>query len=142
MENVALIESSNKPNNEEYNAVTLMTVHAAKGLEFPVVFVIGMEEGLFPHTQSMLEIRELEEERRLCYVAITRAMQKVYLTHAKSRLYFGTIQVNLPSRFLNEIPAELLNKIGDPGSLPTRKSPEVTEFLDDMDYDRGNFNWD
>jgi len=146
LENVALIESSDKPSNEHYNAVTLMTVHAAKGLEFPIIFVIGMEEGLFPHANSMMELGELEEERRLCYVAITRAMQKVYLTRAKSRLYFGTVQVNMPSRFLNEIPISLLDKIGESDPFTSQKrepsGQDVNEFLDDMDYDRHNFNWD
>lgn len=146
LENVALIESSDKPSNESYNAVTLMTIHAAKGLEFPIIFVIGMEEGLFPHAQSMMELGELEEERRLCYVAITRAMQKVYLTRARSRLYFGTVQVNMPSRFLNEIPVSLLDKIGESDTFsPQKRMPsgqDVNEFLDDMDYDRHNFNWD
>ncbi|NMB70007.1 UvrD-helicase domain-containing protein [candidate division WWE3 bacterium] len=146
LENVSLIESSDKPSNENYDAVTLMTVHAAKGLEFPIIFVIGMEEGLFPHAQSMMELGELEEERRLCYVAITRAMQKVYLTRARSRLYFGTVQVNMPSRFLNEIPLNLLEKIGEDDTfLGNTKAPsgqDVNDFLDDMDYDRHNFNWD
>ncbi|MFA6981536.1 MAG: UvrD-helicase domain-containing protein, partial [Patescibacteria group bacterium] len=85
LENVALIESVDRPRNYETNAITLMTIHAAKGLEFPVVFVIGMEEGLFPHSQSMMDISELEEERRLCYVAVTRAKEKLFLTNALSR---------------------------------------------------------
>lgn len=113
LENVALVEQEHLPDNPVKNskkrkAVTLMTLHAAKGLEFPVVFIIGMEEGLFPHSRSMLEKDELEEERRLCYVGITRAMNRVFLTFARRRLYFGTYGSNVVSRFLKEIPEELL----------------------------------
>jgi len=103
LENVSLIESSNKATGENLNAVTLMTVHSAKGLEFEHVYVIGMEEGLFPHSQSLMDPKELEEERRLMYVAITRAKKKLHLSNSKSRLYFGNIQMNMPSRFLVEI---------------------------------------
>jgi len=103
LENVSLIESSNKATGENLNAVTLMTVHSAKGLEFEHVYVIGMEEGLFPHSQSLMDPKELEEERRLMYVAITRAKSKLHLSNSKSRLYFGNIQMNMPSRFLVEI---------------------------------------
>jgi DNA helicase-2/ATP-dependent DNA helicase PcrA len=103
LENVSLIESSNKATGENLNAVTLMTVHSAKGLEFEHVYVIGMEEGLFPHSQSLVDPKELEEERRLMYVAITRAKRKLHLSNSKSRLYFGNIQMNMPSRFLVEI---------------------------------------
>lgn len=140
LENVALIESSDKPRKEDLDVVTLMTIHAAKGLEFPVVFLIGMEEGLFPHSQSMMELNELEEERRLCYVAITRAMEKVFLTLARSRLYFGNIQSNMPSRFLGEIPQELIVYEGfaNPVKLPPQKSTE--EFMDDLEEHR-NFSW-
>ena len=79
-----------------------------KGLEFPVVFMIGMEEGLFPHSRSMLDVQELEEERRLMYVGITRAKNKLYLTYARQRLYFGQRNSNLVSRFLADIPADLI----------------------------------
>ncbi len=89
---------------EDY--VTLMTVHTAKGLEFPVVFVVGMEESLFPHANSMFDPEGLEEERRLAYVAITRARERLYLTHTHSRSIFGSTQHNPPSRFLGEIPSE------------------------------------
>ncbi len=103
LENVALIENSNKARNEDVNAVTLMTVHSAKGLEFEHVYMIGMEEGLFPHSQSLMNPEEIEEERRLMYVAITRAKKKLTLSNSKARLYFGNIQMNMPSRFLVEI---------------------------------------
>ncbi len=95
--------------NESEDSVTLMTLHSAKGLEFPVVFLIGMEEGIFPGYQSMQEQKELEEERRLCYVGITRAKENLYLTCAKQRTVFGSTSCNMTSRFLNEIPPELLD---------------------------------
>jgi len=115
LENVALVEQEYLPDNPVKNgqkdAVTLMTLHAAKGLEFPVVFIVGMEEGLFPHSRSLLDHSELEEERRLCYVGITRAMQRLYLTYTRRRLYFGQRMENMPSRFLADIPQELLQLI-------------------------------
>jgi DNA helicase-2/ATP-dependent DNA helicase PcrA len=101
-----------------------------------------MEEGLFPHSNSIGEKEELEEERRLCYVAITRAKEKVYMTNAKSRLYFGNIQANLPSRFLSEIPAELLEFRGLSFNNYFKKSSGNDDFLDDLDLDRGNFSWE
>ncbi len=94
-------------------SVSLMTLHSAKGLEFRVVFLTGMEEGIFPHSQSLSEPDELEEERRLCYVGVTRARERLYLTHAWSRLLFGSIQQSFPSRFLKEIPDELVEDVGD-----------------------------
>jgi DNA helicase-2/ATP-dependent DNA helicase PcrA len=93
---------------EEDSTVTLMTLHIAKGLEFPVVFIVGMEDGVFPHFRSMTDTHELEEERRLAYVGITRAQQRLYLTHAWSRTLFGQTSFNPPSRFLGEIPEALL----------------------------------
>lgn len=141
LENVALIESADKPRIHNVNAVTLLTIHASKGLEFPVVFLIGMEEGLFPHSQSMMDLQELEEERRLCYVAVTRAMEKLFLTSACSRLYFGNIQSNLPSRFLAEVPQELISNLGYNYSTGFGKSSQVEDFLDDMDYNRKSFDW-
>jgi DNA helicase-2/ATP-dependent DNA helicase PcrA len=91
---------------EEY--VTLMTVHTAKGLEYPVVFVAGLEESIFPHANSMFDPTGLEEERRLAYVAITRARERLYLTHAHARSLYGSTQHNPPSRFIGEIPDEHL----------------------------------
>jgi DNA helicase-2/ATP-dependent DNA helicase PcrA len=93
---------------DEEETVTLMTLHSAKGLEFPVVFLIGMEEGIFPGYQSMMEPQELEEERRLCYVGITRAKENLFLTCSKQRTIFGSTSYNPVSRFLQEIPEELL----------------------------------
>ena len=107
LEEVSLLSDLDTLEDSE-QFVTLMTLHAAKGLEFPVVFMVGMEEGIFPHVNSLMETEGLEEERRLCYVGITRAMDELYLTLARERMRFGEQQVNLPSRFLEEIPQELL----------------------------------
>jgi DNA helicase-2/ATP-dependent DNA helicase PcrA len=95
---------------EEDSSVTLMTLHIAKGLEFPVVFIVGMEDGVFPHFRSMTDQHELEEERRLAYVGVTRAQQRLYLTHAWSRTLFGQANWNPPSRFLGEIPEEVATR--------------------------------
>ncbi len=95
------------------NSVTLMTLHSAKGLEFPVVFLVGMEEGIFPGYKSIGEEKELEEERRLCYVGITRAKENLFLTCSKQRTIFGSTSCNPPSRFLKEIPEELLDGYDD-----------------------------
>jgi DNA helicase-2/ATP-dependent DNA helicase PcrA len=94
-----------------------MTLHNAKGLEFPVVFIIGLEDGVFPHYRSMSDQAELEEERRLMYVGVTRARERLYLTHAWSRTLFGTSSYNPPSRFLGEIPSELVRAIDDEASV-------------------------
>jgi DNA helicase-2/ATP-dependent DNA helicase PcrA len=94
---------------DEQGIVTLMTLHNAKGLEYPVVFMIGMEDGVFPHMRS-IEAGDIEEERRLCYVGITRAMRNLYLTHARTRAMYGGREWNVPSRFLEEIPAELTDQ--------------------------------
>ncbi|MDD6160794.1 MAG: 3'-5' exonuclease, partial [Oscillospiraceae bacterium] len=93
-------------------AVVMMTMHAAKGLEFPVVFVVGMEEGIFPGMRAIGETEEMEEERRLCYVALTRAKEHLHLTCAGQRMLFGRTTSNLPSRFTDEIPPELLERSG------------------------------
>jgi DNA helicase-2/ATP-dependent DNA helicase PcrA len=93
--------------DEKDESVTLMTLHNAKGLEFPVVFIVGMEEGIFPHSRSMTTAAELEEERRLCYVGLTRAKKRIYVTNAWSRNLWGGTNYNMESRFLKEIPDEL-----------------------------------
>lgn len=113
LENVSLVEQESLPdkpisNGNKKEAVTLMTLHAAKGLEFPIVFIVGMEEGLFPHSRSLLNQSELEEERRLCYVGITRAKKKLFLTYARRRLYFGQHSANEVSRFIQDIPEDLI----------------------------------
>ena len=119
LENVALVEQEYSSTDHRANmpdkiikgkkdAITMMTMHAAKGLEFKIVFIVGMEEGLFPHSQSLFDAQDIEEERRLCYVGITRAKEKLYLTFAKRRLYFGQIVSNQISRFIYELPEEIL----------------------------------
>ncbi|MEX2586962.1 MAG: DNA helicase PcrA [Actinomycetota bacterium] len=100
--------------DDESSVVTLMTLHNAKGLEFPIVFIAGFEDGVFPHMRSLTEPGELEEERRLAYVGITRAEQRLYLTHSWCRSLWGGVNYNPPSRFLREIPAELVNNVGQP----------------------------
>jgi len=99
--------------DEKQSSVTLMTIHSAKGLEFPVVFLVGMEEGIFPHSNSMFEQKGMEEERRLCYVGMTRAEERLYLSRAQVRLRFGERKMNPPSQFIEEIPEELLAGTAD-----------------------------
>ena len=96
------------------NCVTMMTMHSAKGLEFPCVYVVGMEEGIFPGQRVLGDDEELEEERRLCYVAMTRAKEKLTLTNARQRMLFGRTTPNAPSRFLNEVPQENSEWLGKP----------------------------
>ncbi len=112
LENVSLVEqeynSEKQADGEKKNAITLMTLHAAKGLEFPIIFMIGMEEGLFPHSRSLMDRSELEEERRLCYVGMTRAKEKLHLTYARRRLFFGQRTSNTVSRFVLELPEHVI----------------------------------
>ena len=105
LETVALVADIDNYQAES-DAVVMMTLHSAKGLEFPVVFLVGLEEGIFPHSRSLLENSELEEERRLCYVGVTRARQQLYITHAGMRVVYGNYQTAIPSRFLLELPKE------------------------------------
>jgi len=107
----AALESGEGQADAHEDAVQMMTLHSAKGLEFPAVFICGMEEGLFPHQMSSQEPGRMAEERRLCYVGLTRAMRELYLTHAESRRLYGNENHNPPSRFLREIPAEFLEEI-------------------------------
>lgn len=110
LENVALVEreyvSDKNAVANGKTAVTLMTLHSAKGLEYPTVFMIGMEEGLFPHSRSLMDKHQLEEERRLCYVGMTRARQRLYLSYARKRIFFGQKSQNVVSRFVNELPVD------------------------------------
>ena len=108
LEEISLIADVTEHKDDE-NVVTLMTIHSAKGLEFKVVFLIGMEDGIFPHQNSFLEEEGLEEERRLCYVGITRAREKLYISNAKRRMLYGKDVINPPSRFIKEIDSELLD---------------------------------
>jgi DNA helicase-2/ATP-dependent DNA helicase PcrA len=115
LENIALVSDIDRMEEdpgEGKSSVSMMTLHSAKGLEFPIVFLVGLEEGLFPHSRSMDSEEELEEERRLCYVGITRAKDRLYLTHTAQRTLYGTPNLNMPSRFLKEIPEELTEKVG------------------------------
>ena len=115
------------------DSVTLMTLHSAKGLEFPAVFLVGMEEGIFPGYRSMEEPREIEEERRLCYVGVTRAKENLFLTCSKMRTVFGSTSYNLPSRFLDEIPKELLD--GYEEAFESSRQAQNKEFEDE------NYKW-
>ena len=128
LENVALVEQEYMPDHVKdemgkKDTVSLMTLHAAKGLEFPVVFMVGMEEGLFPHSRSLMDKHELEEERRLCYVGMTRAKENLYLTYSRKRLFFGQKTMNIVSRFILELPEGTLEK-----SLYTMQE-EVPDYL-------------
>jgi DNA helicase-2/ATP-dependent DNA helicase PcrA len=111
LEQVALVADTDDIDAD--NRVMLMTMHAAKGLEFPVVFIVGMEDGVFPHSRTLMEPTELEEERRLAYVGITRARERLCVTHAWTRSLFGQSQYNPPSRFLDEVPKELFDRQGN-----------------------------
>jgi DNA helicase II / ATP-dependent DNA helicase PcrA len=112
LQQIALVADADSRTEDE-GLVTLMTLHNAKGLEYPIVFIVGCEDGVFPHSRALDE-GALEEERRLFYVGVTRAMQKLYLTHARRRAVFGAQSYGLPSRFLDEIPAELLDRVQAP----------------------------
>jgi len=107
----AALDAGEAQADQHTDSVQLMTLHSAKGLEFPLVFLCGMEEGLFPHSMSAEEPGRLEEERRLCYVGITRAMQKLFITYAESRRLHGQDNYNRPSRFIQEIPLELVEEV-------------------------------
>ena len=124
LEEIALLQQADAIKDNAIR-ITLMTMHSSKGLEFPIVFIIGMEEGLFPHARTLYAPHEMEEERRLCYVGITRAKERLILTYAKYRNIFGTTEVNLPSRFLNEISQDLLDR---QFSDPTSDYEETIEY--------------
>jgi DNA helicase-2/ATP-dependent DNA helicase PcrA len=120
--NYTSLESGELQAKANQDALQLMTIHSAKGLEFDIVFITGLEEGLCPHEQSLIEADGLEEERRLMYVAVTRARENLYLTYAQSRLMYGQTQYNLSSRFLDEIPENLIKKIN------VVESPQIKQF--------------
>lgn len=109
LEEISLVSDTDKIDQDQ-NTVHLMTLHSAKGLEFPIIFIVGLEEGILPHSRSILSHKEMEEERRLMYVGITRAEEKVYLLFTNLRTIFGSTQCNPPSRFLNDIPEELMEE--------------------------------
>ena len=135
LEDISIVADSSEHQTLD-NAVTLMTMHAAKGLEFKVVFLIGMEEGIMPHSMSLNEESELEEERRLCYVGITRAKERLYITNAKRRMLFGNTNMNPPSRFIAEIDSNLIEK---EESKTENKVFNKTNFYegDRIDYKHG-----
>ncbi|MBL4826220.1 MAG: ATP-binding domain-containing protein, partial [Spongiibacteraceae bacterium] len=126
----AALDAGDQQAQGSEDSVQLMTLHSAKGLEFPLVFLVGMEENLFPHKMSMQEPGRLEEERRLCYVGITRAMQKLYITYAESRRMYGNENYNQPSRFIREIPKELMQEVrlNTTISRPTSFAPSVSGY--------------
>ncbi len=134
LESTSLVAASDETGNGP--AVSLMTLHGAKGLEFKVVFLTGLEEGLFPLNQTLAEPDELEEERRLCYVGITRAREQLYVTHTWRRLIYGSYQESLPSRFLAEIPADLIEELGAGLTLGREDATGVSGRFGDRYRDR------
>ena len=118
----AALDAGETQASEHESAIQLMTLHSAKGLEFPLVFITGFEEGLFPHKLSIEEPDQLQEERRLCYVGMTRSMERLFIVHAEMRNLHGTETFNPPSRFLREIPAELTLEVRTGGSIPRRNA--------------------
>jgi DNA helicase II / ATP-dependent DNA helicase PcrA len=128
LESIALVSDADEVESAS-ESITLMTLHTAKGLEYPVVFIAGLEENVFPHVRSVGEPRELEEERRLAYVGITRARERLYLTNAWSRTLFGGTSYNLPSRFLKEVPDELVT-VASPESTAGRFRRAASEWGD------------
>ena len=145
LEEISLV-SDQANHTEDGNVVTLMTLHSAKGLEFPIVFLVGMEEGLFPHNMSIME-DNIEEERRLCYVGITRAKDKLYLTNAKRRMLYGKDQMNVPSRFIAEIKDYLIEtneikkeeKIIKSGEMYTKDNSDIVKgsIIEHTEYGLG-----
>ncbi|MBV9228603.1 MAG: ATP-binding domain-containing protein, partial [Chloroflexi bacterium] len=146
LENVALVggadtvqtgEDGTLIKEENRDAVTLITLHAAKGLEFPVVFIVGMDEGSLPHSRSVSKPEQLEEERRLAYVGFTRAMRRLYLIRASRRSIFGETQYTVPSRFLDDIPPHLVTKkgAGSPSSTTSTRTTRRHDWDDDYNQD-------
>jgi DNA helicase II / ATP-dependent DNA helicase PcrA len=140
LEQITLTEKESKKTGEHKNgAVTLMTVHSAKGLEFKTVFMVGMEEGLFPHSRTLMNPEEIEEERRLCYVGMTRAMDKLYLTYARQRLFFGQRNANMVSRFIADIPEHLIE-----ANLAVKATKQKMKQRADENFGfdaEGNWKW-
>lgn len=144
LENVTLVESEYSSDEKlkkakrtrqesKQDAVTLTTLHQAKGLEWPVVFIVGMEEGLFPHSRCLLDAGEMEEERRLCYVGITRAKSQLFLIYSRQRLYFGTRSNNLISRFIIDLPEDILES--------NTAFRNQDQFLDDVTISKDEDDW-
>ena len=125
----AALEAGEGQSDPNEDCVQLMTMHSAKGLEFPTVFLAGMEDGLFPHMMSMEEEGRLEEERRLCYVGVTRAMQRLYLTYAESRRINGSETYNRQSRFIGEIPEDVIEEVRLSGTITQPASSYENQTL-------------
>lgn len=147
LENIALLqdnELADVASEDKGNVVTLMSLHSAKGLEFPIVYMVGMEEGLFPHSRSILDKEQMEEERRLCYVGITRARHKLYMSYARRRLVYGSVTSAMPSRFLADIPENILERkqaanftrLSDFGSSGQGNRWRTRDEFDDGEEDR------
>jgi DNA helicase-2/ATP-dependent DNA helicase PcrA len=135
LEKIALFQEGDEKKNER-NYVSLMTLHSAKGLEFDVVFVVGVEEGLLPHIQSQYSEEEMEEERRLIYVGMTRAKEEVYLIYSSRRRIFGGLQINASSRFLDEISEDLKQEIElEPYKDSVDPDHPEIELIDDEEYE-------
>ena len=136
---ISLVSDVNEYKDDK-NRISLMTVHSVKGLEFDFVFVIGMEEGIFPHINSLMDNAELEEERRLCYVAITRAREKLYIVNARTRTIYGKESSNPPSRFIKEMNEELLDKaFKDDQETISKVNKEEYFYQDEVNYKVGDF---
>ena len=139
LDELSLVSDVSEQKDDNSEKVTLMTMHAVKGLEFDYVFVVGFEEGLFPHVNSMESNDELEEERRLCYVAITRAKKKLYLINARSRILYGKVSSNIPSRFVKEIGDDLLEIVGKKEEVIFKSKIDKTNmYNDDNDLHPGD----
>ena len=139
LEHLALISDLDEAQDLD-SKVSLMTLHAAKGLEFPIVFMVGMEEGIFPHARSMGDEHQLAEERRLCYVGITRAQRMLYLTHANRRVIYGQPQQQRPSRFLADLPDELVDRQVGLGQIMGALLEEDGEEEKELAYGGGKIN--
>lgn len=139
LEEVALVSDVDSV-DQGGHAITLMTLHSAKGLEFPVVFMAGMEETIMPHSRALYDQSEMEEERRLCYVGMTRAKEELYMLFSSSRMLYGGVQHNPPSRFLSEIDSEFQQQASSfsqpfvsQGSLPVQNEPRYALDLEEGD---------
>jgi DNA helicase II / ATP-dependent DNA helicase PcrA len=131
LESVTLVSDQDELERDDEGAVTLMTLHTAKGLEYPVVFLVGLEDGVFPHVRSLSDPQQLEEERRLAYVGVTRAQDRLYLAHATHRMLWGQSSYNPPSRFLAEVPealVELRGATATTSAAKRRRDVEVVEL--------------
>ena len=135
LENIALIADIDTMETDSTDMVTLMTLHSAKGLEFPFVFIVGMEEGYLPHQRAISTESEVEEERRLCYVGITRAMEQLYLSYANSRRTYRETEYRTPSRFISEIPEHVIKHV-DRYRSPFQQADGLYEVIPDeaVDY--------